>query len=289
MQDMQWLRQLFSRGKPHIPETLWRDNLARLPFLGRLSEDELARLKTLCEELLSRTRFSGAAGFELTDETAVLIASQACLPALHLSLDLYADMAGIIVYPSAFVIPQSEMDEAGVVHEWHEPASGEAVHAGGAVVLSWEDAQESDAPGYNVVIHEFVHKIDMGNGSANGCPPFLAELHREISPASWKSAFSSAYEDFCRRVDEREAQLPDDFDDHRPDDASLYDMLFGDLPMDPYAATHPAEFFAVASEAFFVLPEPLAEDYPEIYRLLSLYYRQDPLTGFQQTGTIHAA
>ncbi|HEY0846281.1 MAG TPA: M90 family metallopeptidase [Noviherbaspirillum sp.] len=278
MPDMQWLRQLFNRSKPRIPEPLWRESLARLPFLDRLSGDELTRLKSLCEELLARKTFTGAAGFELTDETAVMIALQACLPILNLSLDLYADMAGIIVYPAAFVIPQSEMDEAGVVHEWHEPASGEAVHAGGAVVLSWEDAQDSDAPGYNVVIHEFAHKIDMGNGAANGCPPFLAGFHREISPAQWKKTFSAAFEDFCRRVDDREAQLPDEFDEHDPEHADLFDALFGDLPMDPYAAKHPAEFFAVASEAFFVLPAPLAEDYPEIYHLLSLYYRQDPLT-----------
>lgn len=277
MRDMQWLRQLFNRNKPQIPDSLWQDCVYRLSFLARMSPTELERLKALCEDLLDRKTFTGAAGFELTDETAVLIAQQACLPVLHLSLDLYADMAGIIVYPSAFVIPQSEMDEAGVVHEWHEPASGEAVHAGGAVVLSWEDVQESDAPGYNVVIHEFAHKIDMGNGAANGCPPFLAAYHQSISPAQWKSAFSAAYDDFSRRVDEREAQLPSNFDDDNQNDAELYDTLFGDLPLDPYAAKHPAEFFAVASEAFFVLPEPLAEDYPEIYRLLSLYYRQDPL------------
>ena len=277
MRDMQWLRQLFNRSKPEIPALLWADCLERLPFLDRLAEDELLRLKTLCEELLARKTFTGAAGFELSNEVAVLIAAQAALPVLNLTLDLYDDMAGIIVYPSAFMIPQSEMDEAGVVHEWHEPASGEAVHAGGAVVLSWEDAQESGAPGYNVVIHEFTHKIDMARGAANGCPPFLAGFHRDIDPAQWKKIFSLAYRDFMRSVDEREAQLPEDFDDNRQEDADLYDELFGDLPLDPYAARHPAEFFAVASEAFFVLPEPLAEDYPDVFRLLSLYYRQDPL------------
>lgn len=277
MPVMQWLKQLFSRNKPKIPEQLWRDSVGSLPFLDRLSEDELLRLKALCEDLLARKSFIGAGGFTLSDETAVLIALQACLPILNLTLDLYADMAGIVVYPSAFIIPQSEMDEAGVVHEWHEPVSGEAVHAGGAVVLSWEDAQERDAPGYNVVIHEFVHKIDMGDGTANGCPPFLVAFHQAISPAQWKNAFSAAYDDFSRHVDEREAQLPEDFDDGIPEHADRYDSLFGDLPLDPYAAKHPAEFFAVASEAFFVLPEPLRQDYPDIYRLLSLYFRQDPL------------
>lgn len=274
---MQWLRQLINRKKPQIPASLWQDCLERLPFLAYLPASDLGRLKSLSEDLLDRKAFTGAAGFELTDEVAVLIAAQAALPVLNLTLGLYDDMAGIIVYPSAFMIPQSEMDEAGVVHEWREPVSGEAVHAGGAVVLSWEDAQESDAPGYNVVIHEFAHKIDMARGAANGCPPFLAAYHTGIVPAHWQEAFSEAYADFARRVDELDAQLPEDFDDSNPEDARFYDELFGDLPLDPYAARHPAEFFAVASEAFFVLPEPLAEDYPEVYRLLSLYYRQDPL------------
>jgi len=277
MPDMRWLKQLLTRDKPQIPAPLWAGCVTRLPFLHRLSQQELGRLKVLCEELLFRKTFTGAAGFELTDEIAVLIAAQACLPVLNLTLDLYDDMAGIIVYPSAFVIPQSEMDEAGVMHEWHEPASGEAVHAGGAVVVSWEDAQEHDAPGYNVVIHEFAHKIDMGNGSANGCPPFLVAFHQYIDPSAWQRTFSDAYHEFLRVVDELEAQLPEDFDEQNAAHADLYDDLFGALPLDPYAARHPAEFFAVASEAFFVLPKPLAGAFPEIYRLLVLYYQQDPL------------
>lgn len=276
---MRWLRQLLSHDKPLIPDALWHQAMAALPFLHYLLPDELARLKLASEELLHRKRFTGAGGFELSDETAVLIAAQACLPVLNLTLDLYADMAGIIVYPSAFVIPQSEMDEAGVVHEWHEPASGEAVHAGGAVVLSWEDAQEADAPGYNVVIHEFAHKIDMGNGGANGCPPFLAAYHQGIDPAAWQRTFSFAYQDFVESVDDLEARLPADFNDANPAHAALYDELCAALPLDPYAAQHPAEFFAVASEAFFVLPQPLADVYPDVYRLLALYYQQNPLRG----------
>lgn len=274
---MRWLKQLFNRDKPQIPAPLWSSCVARLPFLHRLNPEELGRLQSLCEELLLRKSFTGAADFELTDDTAVFIAAQACLPVLNLTLDLYDDMAGIIVYPSAFVIPQSEMDEAGVLHEWHEPASGEAVHAGGAVVISWEDAQEYDAPGYNVVIHEFVHKIDMSNGSANGCPPFLAAYHQSIDPTLWQQTFSVAYHEFLRIVDALEARLPEDFDEEKPAHADLYDDLFSALPLDPYAARDPAEFFAVASEAFFVLPQPLAEAFPDIYRLLTLYYRQDPL------------
>lgn len=276
---MQWFRQFFNRSKPQIPGTLWQRCVACLPFLERLAPHDLERLKQLCEALLHRKTFTGAGGFTLTDEIAVLIATQASLPVLNLTLDLYDDMAGIIVYPGSFIIPQTEIDEAGVVHEWREPVSGEAVHTGGAVILSWEDIEDSSAPGYNVVIHEFVHKIDMRNGLPNGCPPFLAAYHKGIHASHWQRTFTDAYEDFVTRVDALEAQLPEHFDADDPTDAALYDELFSALPFDPYAARHPAEFFAVASEVFFVLPEPLAEDYPEIYRLLSMYYRQDPLKG----------
>jgi Mlc titration factor MtfA (ptsG expression regulator) len=274
---MEWLRQLFRRDRPNIPEPLWQTCTQRLTFLQRLPPHDLDRLKLLCESLLARKSFAGAGGLELTDEIAVLIAVQASLPVLNLTLDLYDDMAGIIVYPSEFIVPHAEMDEAGVLHEWDAPVSGEAVDAGGAVVLSWEDVEDSESPGYNVVIHEFAHKIDMRDGTANGCPPFLAAYHEGIDAQHWQQTFSVAYEDFIVRVDAIDSRLPEDFD---PDDllqVEQYEHLYASLPLDPYAARHPAEFFAVASEAFFALPEPLAAGYPEVYRLLARYYRQDPL------------
>lgn len=276
---MEWLNLLLNRNKREIPDALWQACLNRLPFLRQLPASDLTRLKSLSETMLATKRITGAGDLALTDEIAVLIAAQACLLVLNLTLDLYDDMAGIIVYPSAFIVPLSEMDDAGVVHEWREPLSGEAIHAGGAVVLSWEDvesAQKSGA-GHNVVIHEFAHKIDMARGAANGFPPFLADYHHGISAQKWQQAFSAAYADFLRRVDRLDSQLPDDFDPDNLADVQSYDALFATLPMDPYAAKHPAEFFAVASEVFFVQPQPLASDYPDVYALLAHYYRQDPL------------
>lgn len=277
MGAMQWLRHLFRRDKPQIPAALWHACVAQLPFLQRLPPADLGRLRHLCEALLAKKTFTGAAGLDLTDEIAVLIAAQASLPVLNLTLDLYRDMAGVIVYPAAFIVPQAEMDEAGVLHEWHEPISGEAVDAGGAVVLSWEDVEQTATPGYNVVIHEFAHKIDMGDGSANGCPPFLSAYHAGIAVAAWQRTFSAAYADFTRRVEQLESGLPADFNDDDPAHAAHYDDLCSHLPLDPYAATHPAEFFAVATETFFILPQPLAAAYPQVYDLLARYYRQDPL------------
>jgi Mlc titration factor MtfA (ptsG expression regulator) len=113
----------------------------------------------------------------------------------------------------------------------------------------------------------------MRAGGANGCPPFLPAFHRHIDPHEWQRVFTAAYHHFADLLEEAEKQLPDDLE---PDDPALEEWLDG-LPLDPYAAKHPAEFYAVASEAFFVRPQPLAAAYPEVYRLLAQYYRQDPL------------
>lgn len=274
---MRWIRRLFGQA-PQIPDPLWQNCVAHLPFLRWLTQGDLARLKRICETLLDTKTITGAAGLEMTDEIAVSIAAQACLPILNLTLDLYRDMTGIVVYPVAFIVHRSEMDEAGVLHEWQEPLSGETMDAGGAVVLSWEDAGDPRASvsGQNVVIHEFVHKIDMQDGGANGCPPFMASFHGEIKPLEWQHAFAAAYDDLVRRVEILEHALPDDFDYDNPEHDGHFHSRAATLPLDPYAATDPAEFFAVASEAFFVTPERLRTHYPRVYALLSAYFRQTP-------------
>ena len=191
--------------------------------------------------------FDAAQGeLEVTDAMRVSIAAQACLPVLELGLDWYAGFTGIVVYPGDFRVRRSEVDEHGVVHEWDDELAGEAM-PGGPVVLSW-DAAAND-PQMNVVIHEFAHKLDMLSGAADGVPP----LHVGMSRAAWVKAFEDAYQGFCDAVErERETWL------------------------DPYAAEHPSEFFAVISEAFFKDPAETRRRYPEVFDQLRLFYRQDP-------------
>jgi Mlc titration factor MtfA (ptsG expression regulator) len=279
MPNLQWLRSLFHRKKPSIPGDLWQSCIGRLPFVRNLPAADLERLKQLSEQLLATKTITGAAGFEITDEIAVMIVAQAALLVLNLTLDLYKDMSGIVVYPSAFVVRQKQMDAAGIVHEWREALAGQAMHAGGAVVLSWEDVIGSTDfwARRNVVIHEFAHKIDMERGNPNGCPPFLADYHQGMQVSIWQQAFSSAYNDFRRRVFAFERPLPPVSDEAEETLHRLHESGRRGLPMDPYAAKNPAEFFAVASEVFFVAPVGLALDYPDIYRLLARYYRQEPI------------
>jgi Mlc titration factor MtfA (ptsG expression regulator) len=163
-----------------IDDSLWQATLDGLPFLAHLDAPDLVRLRELTSLFLAQKEFSTAHELELTDAMTVAIAAQACLPVLNLSLDLYLGWVGVIVYPGEFVIRKTVEDEDGVVHEVEQDASGEAWE-GGPVVLSWEDAQMTDGTdAYNVVIHEFAHKIDMLNGEADGHPPLMRRWHAPL-------------------------------------------------------------------------------------------------------------
>lgn len=243
-----WRRQ---SGDPiEVSEARWSHVEARLPFLDYLAAEDRKRLRAMALEFLREKEFAGARDFEPGDDVRLAVALQACLPVLNLGLEWYDGWVGIVVYPGDFVIPRREMDEDGVVHEYDDPVAGEAWH-GGPVILSWFDDPE-DAEGMNVVIHEFAHKLDMRNGEADGMPPLPQDMNRR----EWAAVFHDAYDHFCRRVDSGE-----------------------ETALDPYAAEHPAEFFAVMSEAFFDTPALLRAEYPRVYDQLRQFYRQDPAAG----------
>ena len=278
----QWLRkirQLFRRKRREIPDALWRATVARLALLRRLNPDELRRLKTLTEELLHTKTITGVRGLDVTDDVAVFIMAQAALPVLNLTLDLYDDVPGVVVYPSAFVVRQKQVDQLGIVQEWHETLAGQAMDAGGTIALSWEDVDEGSDfwSRRNVVIHEFSHKIDMRRRGANGCPPFLLPYHQGMKIDHWQRIFTTAFEDFRRRV--RSFERPLQITAETPPDLlhQLHEQGIRPLPMDPYAGKNAAEFFAVASEVFFTAPTQLALDYPDLYHLMERYYLQHPI------------
>lgn len=273
-------RWLFGKGaKPArvarelaaIDPALWAATLARHRFLAGLDAAALEALRQRVAWLIASKGFSGAHDLEINDEMMLSIAIQAALPILNLEPALYEGWTEIIVYPGGFLIPRSEMDESGVVHEYVEEAAGEAWE-GGPVVLSWEDAGAGSGSDVNVVIHEFAHKLDLYQGEADGMP-WLGRHAPVLTPKAWKRVLDACYADFCNALDRVEAAIPHDVDPESDEAAAWYEML----PLDPYAATDTAEFFAVSSEAFFVYPAPLASAYPDWYSLLSQYYRQDPL------------
>jgi MtfA peptidase len=271
-----FFKRLTGTATVAIPQDLWAEAVRQLPFLARLDDDELAELRAMTGELLGIKEMAGAGDLELNAAMQVNIALQACLPVLNLGLDWYRGWSSIVVYPDEFLVPRSVTDEAGVVHEYVEPISGEAWERG-PLVLSWADAQRSVTAGgaaYAVVIHEFVHKIDLLDGQADGVPPFSSDLHPNLTRSRWDSVLDDAFNRFNAELELIESELPSGID---PDDDEA-DRYYARLPIDTYAAQDPAEFFAVSSEAFFVEPARLRQVFPEWYALLGEFFRQDPLS-----------
>lgn len=272
---LRWLKGRGARAaevaqmQARIAPELWRQVLDAHPFLAALDADESAQLLARSAWLLASKTINGARGLEVTDFMRLSIAAQASLPILNLTPTLYEGWDEIIVYPAGFRIPRRQMDEDGVMHEYLEDAAGEAWE-GGPLVLSWEDTQLSEG-GFNVVIHEFAHKLDLQAGFADGMPSLAA--HGDIKPRDWRRILDDSLDRFIAAVDAVEAAIPHDVD---PESAEA-DAWYGQLPLDPYAATDEAEFFAVSSEHFFIDPRPMAEALPEWFGLLRAYYRQDTL------------
>ncbi len=234
-----------------IPETLWQLTLTRFPFLARRSAADLQELRRLSSLFLDSKEFSGAHGLTVGDDMAVAIAAQACLPVLRLGLRHYDGFVGIVIHPDEVQVTREFMDDDGIVHEYEDVLAGEAME-GGPVMLSWRDvveAGDTSAWGYNVVMHEFAHVLDMGDGVADGMPPLPSSAER----AHWKAVLTREYEAFCAAVDARRGTV-----------------------VDPYGAQSLEEFFAVASESFFVAAHDLQAEVPGLYQLLAGYYRQDP-------------
>jgi MtfA peptidase len=246
---MGWLRAWRRRrvlAKHRIDDALWSRAVAPLPFLSGLAPQETRRLRELTLLFLADKEFSGARGLVLTDYMRLSIAAQACLLILELGIDWYDGWSGVIVYPGDFRVRREDVDEHGVVHEYEDELAGES-WPGGPVVISWDAAAHDTEMA--VVVHEFAHKLDMRNGEADGMPP----LHTGMDRLRWSRIWREAYDGFCDALD-RDQQTW----------------------LDPYAAEHPSEFFAVVSEAFFLSPNETRRRYPEVYEQLSLFYRQDP-------------
>jgi MtfA peptidase len=250
-QGLRRKREARALARRAVPDALWDACVAALPFIATRPAEQRERLRRMVSLFLDRKEFSGAQGFVVTDAIALAVAAQACLPVLELGVDQYDGFVGIVMHGDVVRAPREQTDEHGIVHAWDEELAGEAME-GGPLMLSWADVlAEGDVTqtAYNVVIHEFAHVLDMRDGSADGVPLLPSAAERR----AWIEVLMPEYDRFCERV------------------VCGYETV-----LDSYAAEAPDEFFAVASEAFFVTPRALKEEQPALYRLLSSFYKQDP-------------
>lgn len=254
-----WARRREARAlrRYAIPDELWQLTLLRYPFLAQRSPADLAELRRLSSLFLASKEFHGVGDFIVSDEVALAVAAQACLPVLKLGLSWYDSFVGIVMHADEVLAQREYMDEDGIVHQFEEALAGEAME-GGPLMLTWTAVNNNDPADlagsldegiFNVVIHEFAHVIDMRDGFADGAPPMAEAASRE----RWLDVMEAQWQSFCLRVDAGEDTL-----------------------IDPYGAESPEEFFAVAVEAFFVAPREMRQEEPALYALLSGFFQQDP-------------
>lgn len=253
-----WRAERFAARHP-FPAEAWSEARERLPLLAALSEAEADALGRRAWQFLHAKRVSlhpelaESTSFDLPAQLA--LAAQACLLTLGWNddehLEAFANVHEVLILPDAFRRQVEEMDEFGVMHEYEDERAGETSYQG-PVVVAFPDLMESgDFSGFNVLIHEFAHKLDMGNSlDVDGFPPLPAD----IDPREWHRIFMGVWEDLQARLERGKP-----------------------TPIDDYAATHPGECFAVCCEAFFTAPDLLDAAYPGLLALLGRYFRQDPL------------
>ncbi|MEZ5703681.1 MAG: zinc-dependent peptidase [Burkholderiaceae bacterium] len=266
---------------PTLPDALWQSTIGAQPYLRALTNSEQQRLRLLSGHFLLEKEFHGAHGLAISDGMALTIAAQACLPLLHLpgpgstrlsdaplsSLDWYDDFVGIVVQPGAAVADRRITDASGVVHHYRESLAGEAMQ-GGPVMLSWADVAQAPwvaEAGSNVVIHEFIHKMDMRGTArgepADGAPDWdsacLGSLRGNAARTHWRDTMSHAFSTF------REA-------------LNMAERFGGEKPwLDPYGATQPGEFFAVTCEAYFVNRLRFEQEFPALVVLYDGFFRPE--------------
>lgn len=248
---LQSRRRLALGRKPLPPQ--WVQWLERdVTAYRRLPTELRERLHALIQIFVQQKSFVGCNGLVVTDHMRVVIAANACLlvinrpgvPREHLYDDLYS----ILVYPTPFIVPETHRDQHGLVTQGHRVLSGQAWDSR-RIILSWEDIELSHSTGHNVVLHEFAHYLDMEDETMDGAPGLGSKAAYE----QWSTIFW------------------DEYDRLRADIQAGAPTL-----IDPYAATAPAEFFAVVTEVFFGQPLELEAQHARLYQQLRKYYRVDP-------------
>lgn len=235
----------------------WHDVLRQNVYqYQRLAVPEQARVREYIQVFLTERHWEGCLDFRVTDEVRVTIAGQVAILVAGLNEQYFDLVLSILVYPNAYLAPETRVNRAGVVIERDSAREGEAWYRG-PVILSWQDVLaggRSPNDGVNIVFHEFAHQLDMSNGRiANGVPPMgSSEQFRR-----WTKVMQSEH----RRL--------------------IHDCENGDRPLfDCYGASNMSEFFAVVTEVFLQLPKAMQSKHPELYELFREFYQQDPARRF---------
>ena len=225
---------------------------SNLAIYNTLSDFQQKQLQGYMQIFLKEKQFIGCLGLQITEEMKVTIAAMACLLLFGDRKTYFPNLRSILIYPNAYIVNETIMSDRYIVEERRVARLGES-WTKDQLILSWDQIKQDLLnwhDGHNVVLHEFAHQLDQEDGIAEGVPI----LPRALDYAVWAKIMTAEYLQLCDRVENSKKTV-----------------------IDSYGATNPAEFFAVATEAFFEKPIQLNQKHQDLYELLQRYYRLDPL------------
>jgi MtfA peptidase len=212
--------------------------LQQVAFYARLTPEERARFERQVAAFIER-KVILTRGVELDDRVKVIVAAHACRLTLNMVAEEYSRLQYVHVV-------DSHHDDDG------DRLLGSA-SANSSVTLEWRalvDGARDERDGENVGYHEFAHVLDASDGVSDGVPPLLLDPTQR---RHWQRVVGDELEKLRGAV---ELGIP--------------------TVLDAGATKSEAELFAVATEAFFELPERLKNAHPELFMLLADFYRQRP-------------
>lgn len=232
----------------------WTEVLEEIWQYSELDRLQRQRLDAWVRIFINERRWEGCDGLKLNEEMKVLVAGQAGLLVLGHDQWYFDHTPSILIYPQEYTardVPRSTGGGFTIVGD--EDRSGEAWYRG-PIILSLPGViagAQSPNHGHNLVVHEFAHHLDMiGDRYADGKPPMpnaeLDQLWDEMVPAEFEKL-------------------------RRQCSAGFRPLL------SCYGATNMAEFFCVASETFFQLPQSMHQQMPSLYEVFKQFYRLDPI------------
>lgn len=243
---IEWRRNRLRRRSPSPQQQATLEH--SLPMYEQLSIAERTRLNGHMQVFLAEKQFIGCRGLQVTAEMKTTVAAIASLLLLNERGKYFPRLRSILMYPDAYIVRETVAVGSGIVQERQSARLGES-WVTDQVVLSWGQIQHDLThwqDGQNVILHEFSHQLDQEDGKAEGVPI----LHRNADYEAWAAVMAAGYQQHCDRTAKGEKTV-----------------------MNPYGATNPAEFFAVATETFFEKPQQFLTHHPGLYEQLRQYYR----------------
>ncbi len=213
----------------------WRELLTQhVAFYNRLNPLEKTQFENRVHVFLLNVQIIGI-DTEVTHLDRILVASGAIIPIFGFDSWHYSNLEVVEMYPDQFLIPNTQQYASGLVG-WGK-MEGKVKLSRKALIHGFYNNNDQK----NVAIHEFVHVLDMQDGTIDGK---LGTIMKEIDIKPWLQIIHT----------------------------KMQQIHSGNSSIRDYGSTSHAEFLAVVSEFFFESPEKMKTEHPELYQILDRFY-----------------